>query len=179
MREVSTRDLVTRAQAGDKEAFAMIFDRFHDEVYRFAARRLGDPVLAQDVAAETFVALFPGIRRFRWTGVPFEAWLYTIARRRIADELRGQARSARVGEACKQFETESAPAPSLEGAIDMRAALARMPWAEREILELRFMEDLDAAQTALRVGKTPGAVRVAQHRALARLREMMDEGENR
>src|SRR6266508_3826081 len=79
--------LVERARSGDREAYAMLVERFHDEIYRFAARRLGDPVAGQDAAADTFADAFGAIRRFEFKGAPFEAWLYTIARPRVTDQL--------------------------------------------------------------------------------------------
>jgi RNA polymerase sigma-70 factor (ECF subfamily) len=152
----------------------MLFHRFHDEIYRFATRRVGDPALGQDVAADTFADAFGAIHRFRWKGVPFEAWLYTIARRRIADHLRVRARSTIVGDMPERA-GEDETGSILDG-VHVRALLASLSEADRELLELRFMEDLDVEQTALRLGKSEGAVRVAQHRALGKLRAAAAEG---
>jgi len=175
--EQETYALVERARSGDREAYAMLFDRFHDEIYRFATRRLGDPVAGQDAAAETFADAFKGIARYEQTGAPFEAWLYTIARRRIVDQIRIRARHDHAA-----LSPEDGLQPSLGGhegsIIDgllLRALIARLPESERDVVELRFMEDLDVEQTARRLGKQPGAVRVAQHRALTKLRTMMHE----
>ncbi|MFN2615371.1 MAG: RNA polymerase sigma factor [Actinomycetota bacterium] len=171
MNEVATEDLVARAQAGETEAFAMIFERFHDEIYRFATRRLHDPQAGQDAAADTFVDAFAGLHRFRWRGVPFEAWLYTIARRRVADRLRAGARSTPA-----LVDVSPDHATVVEDQMHVRSLMAELSPSEREVIELRFMEDLDVEQTARRLGKNAGAIRVAQHRALARLRTMMAEG---
>ena len=153
----------------------MLFDRFHDEIYRFATRRIGDPVAGQDVAADTFADAFKSIPRYQPTGAPFEAWLYTIARRRIVDQVRSRSRHdhAELGDAAAH--TENGHEASVVDGMLLRALIARLPEAERDVVELRFMEDLDVEQTALRLGKQPGAVRVAQHRALLKLRTMMHE----
>jgi len=174
MDEVAVRELVGRARSGDEEAYTMLFHRFHDEIYRFATRRLGDPDAGQDVAAETMADVFAGLGRFRWRGVPFEAWLYTIARRRTVDRLRARARNGH-----EEFPADVAVSDHSDAIVDaarVRAAIADLPRAERDVVELRFMEDLDVEQTALRLGKRPGAVRVAQHRAIARLRVALDGG---
>ena len=175
--EQETYELVERARSGDREAYGMLFDRFHDEIYRFATRRIGDPIAGQDAAAETFADAFRALPRFKQTGVPFEAWLYTIARRRIVDQVRTRARHDHA-----ELSSDDLAMPSSTGheasVVDtmlLRAVIARLPDGERDVVELRFMEDLDVEQTALRLGKQPGAVRVAQHRALMKLRTMMNE----
>ena len=175
--EQETYALVERARSGDREAYAMLFERFHDEIYRFATRRIGDPVAGQDAAADTFADAFRGIHKFQQTGAPFEAWLYTIARRRIVDQVRVRSRHDHAA-----LPADEALSPSSNGheasvidAMLLRALISRLPETERDVVELRFMEDLDVEQTALRLGKQPGAVRVAQHRALTKLRTMMHE----
>jgi RNA polymerase sigma-70 factor, ECF subfamily len=172
MDEVTVRDLVEHARRGNQEAFTMLFKRFHEEIYRYATRRLGDPDAGQDVAAETMADAFSGIHRFRWRGVPFEAWLYTIARRRSVDRLRSQVREPR-----DDIPADASLPDHSDAVVEsarIRAAIAELPPTERDVVELRFMEDLDVEQTALRLGKRAGAVRVAQHRALVRLRASLE-----
>lgn len=175
MEEVSTADLVGRARDGDREAYAMLFSRFHDEIYRFASRRIGDPVAGQDIAADTFVDAFGSIARFKWRGVPFEAWLYTIARRRIADLMRARARADRLTPPLEPSVASDHSGAVLD-ALHVRDLISRLSESERDVIELRFMEDLDVQQTALRLEKSAGAIRVTQHRALQRLRAMAAEG---
>jgi RNA polymerase sigma-70 factor (ECF subfamily) len=174
--EQETYALVERARSGDREAYAMLFDRFHDEIYRFAARRIGDPVAGQDAAAETFADAFKGIARYEQRGAPFEAWLYTIARRRIVDQIRIRSRHDHAELSPEDGQPSfGGHENSIVDGLLLRALIARLPESERDVVELRFMEDLDVEQTALRLGKQPGAVRVAQHRALTKLRTMMHE----
>jgi RNA polymerase sigma-70 factor (ECF subfamily) len=174
--EQETYALVERARSGDREAYALLFNRFHDEIYRFATRRIGDPVAGQDAAAETFADAFKGIGKYEQTGAPFEAWLYTIARRRIVDQIRVRARHDHAALSSEDIQTSfDGHETSVVDAMLLRALIARLPDSERDVVELRFMEDLDVEQTALRLGKQPGAVRVAQHRALTKLRTMMHE----
>jgi len=168
-----TSALVDRARAGDGDAFAMLFEQFHDEIYRFAARRVGDPMLAQDISGETFADAFSSIRGFQWRGAPFEAWLYKIARRRVVDALRRRDRAMREpsGEAHLADHADA-----VSGSMHVRALIAQLPRSERDVIELRFMEDLDVEATARRLGKRPGAVRVAQHRGISKLRRMLEAG---
>ena len=175
--EQDTSALVERARTGDREAYALLFDRFHDEIYRFATRRIGDPVAGQDVAADTFADAFRSIRHYHNNGAPFEAWLYTIARRRVVDQIRSRTRHEHGELAGDELlgRLSSGHEASVVDAVMLRALIARLPESERDVVELRFMEDLDVEQTARRLGKQPGAVRVAQHRALIKLRTLMSE----
>src|SRR5215207_1421597 len=79
--------LVAAAQA-DPEAFADLYNRYYSQIYRFAHRRTGDPVIAEDVAAETFLAAFKSLPRYEWRGIAFSAWLYRIAATVIAGQHR-------------------------------------------------------------------------------------------
>lgn len=173
--QLGTDVLVGRARTGDREAYGMLFDRFHDEIYRFSTRRVGDPVLGQDIAADTFADAFGAIPRFQWRGVPFEAWLYTIARRRVADALRARGRSE-VDVPQSGIRWVPDHAAGVVDSMHLRELIDRLPDGERDVIEMRFMEDLDVAATARRLGKSPGAVRVAQFRAIARLRGLIAEG---
>lgn len=166
----STRDLVARARHGHADAYLMLFERFHGEVYRFATRRTGDHWVGQEIAADTLADAFAGIHRFRWQGAPFEAWLYTIARRRIADHHRARAKApAPVAPPVDHGDIAARIAD-----VDLVRRLVEMlPPAEREVIELRFMEGLDVRQTARRLRKRTGAVRIAQMRALDRLRGLI------
>src|ERR1051326_4186866 len=128
MDEMTVRDLVGRARSGDQEAFTMLFQCFPDEIYRYATRRLGDPDAGQDVAAETMADAFSSIHRFRWLGVPFEAWLYTIARRRSVDRLRSRARDRR-----EEVPADASVPDHSEAIVEsaqIRAAIAELPPTE-------------------------------------------------
>ena len=170
---VETDELVARARSDDEDAYMMLFERFHDEVYRYATRRLGDPASGQEVAADTMADAFAGLHRYRAGRGPFEAYLYTIARRRVADRFRHLARTPMAGDVEPDGVTPDPSTGVVEG-IALRELVQTLPPTERDVVALRFMEGLDVEATARRLGKKPGAVRVAQHRALRRLRDRME-----
>src|SRR6266545_7160929 len=93
--EVDVEAVVRRARAGDRDALGELYDRFRDRVARFATGRLGDPEKAEDVTSETFEAVLRGLAAYR-PGMDFEAWLFTIAHRRVSDHFRRQARRREV-----------------------------------------------------------------------------------
>jgi RNA polymerase sigma factor (sigma-70 family) len=93
--EVDVEAVVRRARAGDRDALGELYDRFRDRVARFATGRLGDPEKAEDVTSETFEVVLRGLAAYR-PGTDFEAWLFTIAHRRVSDHFRRQARRGEV-----------------------------------------------------------------------------------
>jgi RNA polymerase sigma-70 factor (ECF subfamily) len=155
-------------------------------VARFATGRLGDPEKAEDVTSETFEAVCRNLGSYR-AGTDFEAWLFTIAHRRVADHFRRRYRRQEVAldEALPGAEGHGLPGdvPAVTGpeeallAAERRAEVAgafrRLRPDQQEVLALRVLGGLSAAQVGEVLGKSEGAVRVAQHRALQSLRTAM------
>ena len=142
-----------------------------EKVYAYVAYRLGDGADAEDVTSETFEralryrASFDGRR-----GEPI-AWLIGIARRCIADaSLRGETPTAEVPERAVEGHEERAV-----GRLDLRASVARLDERERELIALRYGADLTARQIGELLEMQTNAVEVALHRALARLRGLLEE----
>jgi RNA polymerase sigma-70 factor, ECF subfamily len=169
--------VLASAQAGDEEAFACVFRDVQPALLRYL--RVITPE-AEDVAGDTWVQVVAGLAGFRGEEDAFRAWLFTIARHRAADAGRSRARRPAVplapGETADQPMAPDAADVALE-AISARAAVAligALPRDQAEIIMLRVVAGLDAADVARIVGKSPGAVRVAAHRALRRLAGLVD-----
>jgi RNA polymerase sigma-70 factor (ECF subfamily) len=173
--EVDVAAMVRDARAGDAHALGRLYDAYRDRVARFATGRLGDPERAEDVTSETFEAVCRNLHAFR-DGTDFEAWLFTIAHRRVADHFRRRSRR-------REVELDEAVQPALGGPeeavlaaerqAEVAAAFRRLRADQQEVLALRVLGGLSAAQVGEVLGKSEGAVRVAQHRALSSLRESM------
>jgi RNA polymerase sigma-70 factor, ECF subfamily len=187
--EVDVEAMVRDARAGDARALGRLYDTYRDRVARFATGRLGDAEKAEDVTSETFEAVLRNLGSYR-AGTDFEAWLFTIAHRRVAGVFRRRSRRREVAldEAVQMTDRGgrdplSGPLPAVGGSEE--AVLAAERWAEvagafrrlradqQEVLALRVLGDLSATQVGEVLGKSEGAVRVAQHRALRSLREAM------
>ena len=170
---------VEGARRLDPDAWEALYKRLYPGLYGFAARRLGVE-LAGDAVAETMARAVAGIGKFEWKGAGLDAWIYGILRNVVADVHRGRARDAR-----RRVPAALADADPLEHvvhteeAMRVRRAFAELPAADRELLELRVIGGLDANQIAVVLGKRPGAIRMAQSRALARLRHALDSEEPR
>ena len=165
------------ARTGDEAAFARIFRDIQPALLRYLRVIATDP---EDVAGETWVQVVTGLRRFRGGEQDFRAWLFTIARNRAADVGRSRARRPVVPldmtEAAQLLTTPDAADQALE-AVSTQAAMTlikSLPPDQAEIIMLRVVAGLDTNAVAHIVGKRPGAVRVAAHRALRRLAEVVD-----
>jgi RNA polymerase sigma-70 factor (ECF subfamily) len=176
--QARVRALVRAAQDGDRESFGRIFDEFHLPVYRYIAARLESATDAEDAAAETFAAAFVNIRHFRWRGPPFEAWLFRIARSKVVDHQRRLQRrptSRNAGEWTLPAQTGD-PSRNVvwhEEQAQLLAAVRRLSMDQREVVALRFFADLSVPEVAQVMGRSPGAVRQLQFRAVTALRQRM------
>jgi len=165
------------AQGGDESAFACLFRDVHPALLRYLQVITPD---AEDVAGDTWLHVVKGLPRFRGGEEAFRAWLFTIARHRAVDAGRSRARRPDVPLALTEAEQQPAPLDVAELALEaistqsVLAMLRTLPRDHAEIIMLRVVAGLEAADVARIVGKTPGAVRVTAHRALRKLAELAE-----
>ena len=178
-------ELVTAAMAGDRNAVGRVLTIIRPLVVRYCRARLGAPdrssASADDVAQEVCLAVLTALPGYGVQGKPFLAFVYGIAAHKVIDAHRASARNRSEPVADVPDSVEAADGPEqralrVELSGEMGRLLDQLPDKQREILVLRVVVGLSAEETAEAVGSTPGAVRVAQHRALARLRKSMPEG---
>lgn len=179
-------ELVARAMAGEAEAVGRVIAIIRPLVVRYCRARLGrmdrSSVSADDVAQEVCLAVLTALPGYRVQGRPFLAFVYGIASHKVIDAHRAATRNRSEPVADLPDSVEVADGPEqralrVELSGEMARLLDKLPDKQREILVLRVVVGLSAEETAEAVGSTPGAVRVAQHRALARLRKSMPEEE--
>jgi RNA polymerase sigma-70 factor (ECF subfamily) len=177
------RQLIERAQHGDEDAVATLYETYSEIIYRYVFYRVPTTADAEDLTAEVFLNMVKQLPRYRMTGVPFEAWLYRIAAARVADFYRHSGRRVQV----ELSETlgDSTPLPEeqilRQQEIDtLRSALEQLGEEHQTILFLRFRERKSHEEVARILGKTVDGVRSAQHRALSRLADLLgSEGKTR
>ncbi len=170
---------VAEAAAGSRDALREVVEIIRPIVVRYIRARIGSAersgLSADDVAQEVCLAAIQALPRYQDQGRPFLAFVYGIASHKVADAHRAAARnrSEPTDVVPERFSLEAGPeqmALQSDSAARMNRLLAVLPEKQREILTLRIVVGLSAEETAEAVGSTPGAVRVAQHRALARLK---------
>lgn len=146
----------------ETDAWAALFEEHRHLVYRAALAQVGERELAEDVTAQVFLEAIEGIGRYRDRGKPISGWLLAIARHRSLDAIRKRRREARS----EPISAGASPEPS-SAALD---ALHVLTPEQREVVHLRFVEDLSIETVATMTGRSPGAVKSLQHRALRQLR---------
>jgi len=170
---------VAEAAAGSRDALREVVEIIRPVVVRYVRARIGSTersgLSADDVAQEVCLAAIQALPRYQDQGRPFLAFVYGIASHKVADAHRAAARnrSEPTDVVPERLSLEAGPeqmALQSDSAARMNRLLSLLPEKQREILTLRIVVGLSAEETAEAVGSTPGAVRVAQHRALARLK---------
>ncbi len=173
------RPLVDAARAGDEAALSELYSLYFPRVYRYILARTGNPYDAEDLAEEVFLRVLDAIERFQWREAPFSAWLFRIAHNALISQRRkdgARGRSAPLSEGLPL--DAQGPEELVENRLAlneiMRAAQG-LPEAQRQVISLRFAAGLSVAETARAMGKGEGNVKVIQHKAIAKLREMLGQ----
>jgi len=164
--------VLARAQRGDEAAFARLWLDVNPALVRYLRVVSGE--VDEDVAAEAWVTVVRGLARFRGDEMAWRGWVFTTARRRAVDE--GRRRARRRALLVPIGRTSPDPAQEVLGSLDTEAALALVATLgplQAEVIALRVIAGLDVESVARLVGRRPGAVRVAAHRGLRRLAQIM------
>jgi RNA polymerase sigma-70 factor (ECF subfamily) len=162
-----------RAAQADAAAFGTLYRRYLDRVYGYCFYLLGDHHDAEDVTGRTFIAALAAIPRFRDEEASFRSWLFRIAHNQVANALRTRSRrrTARL-DLVPEPVGEPDPADAATTADDarrVRRALGALAEDRRQVVVLRFVDGLSAREIGAVLGRSEGAVRVLQHRALREL----------
>jgi len=172
------QDLVRRAQDYDPAAFGEIYERYFNGVYKYIYYRVGDQVMAEDIAMDVFAKAMESIDGFAFRGVPFSAWLYRIASNLVVDHFRRQPTQATVSLEEKLVADVAQSSQLLEqefSHLALRQALAELTDDQQQVVILKFVDGLSNLEVAQVLGKTEGAVKSLQHRALASLGRVLGE----
>jgi len=173
---------IARASGGDREAFGQLYERHSLRVFRHAYFLTGDLTLAEDLTAQTFLKALEAIPRFEDRGVPFIAWLLRITVNLAINYKKAlkNAHHSQLPETLEDDDTLGSPEDSCTLKSEGEQVWNRvkhLPFDQRQVIVMRFMDDLPYSTVAEVLGKSIGAVRVIQFRALANLRNMMHDDE--
>jgi RNA polymerase sigma-70 factor, ECF subfamily len=174
---------VRLAQEGSAHAFALLYDRYVDQIFAYVYHRVGHRQTAEDLVGDVFLRALRRISTFKWQGVDFGAWLMTIARNRVHDHFKS-AKFRLEATVDEVFDTPVEHSPdNPEQALltadltkQVHDAIRQLKGEQAEVLYLRFIQHLNVAETAAVMGKTDGAIKALQYRALKSLSKLMPEG---
>jgi RNA polymerase sigma-70 factor (ECF subfamily) len=169
------RELVARAQAGDRDALEELYLLHFDRIYGYLHMTVGNRHDAEDLTTQTFVKMLESIGRFRWQSAPFSAWLFRIAHNLAMDHFRSTRRwqpeeevPEPPGSAERSAEDEAMHSIGRESMLEL---IDKLSPEQRQVLSLKFVFDFSNGDVATILDKTEGAVKSLQHRALVSLQK--------
>jgi RNA polymerase sigma-70 factor, ECF subfamily len=180
-REAELDTLAGMAAAGDKDALNRLLGLLRTPVVRYCRARMGEGIglqTAEDVAQDVLFAVCGALGRYRPGETAAMAFVYGIARNKVVDAFRAAGRDHSDPTEAVPDAFSDGPGPETAAVLgtevsELRTMLEQLPATHREVLVLRIALQFSAEETALAVGSTSGAVRVTQHRAMAKLRAML------
>lgn len=174
--ELASERRLIEASQKDPRRFGQLYERYFDRVYAFALARTGDRTAAEDVTADTFRQAFQNLDRFQWRGVSFSAWLFRIAANNATDLGLKRARETALDELPDEpssgWEEEFL---EVEDRVRVIEQVRRLPKDQLQVIAMRFGEERSIKEVAQALGRSEGAVKQLQFRALQNLRGWIGE----
>ncbi len=171
------QQLVEQAKL-DPEAFGQLYDIHFSRIYSYIYRKTGDRQVAEDLTSDTFMKALANIKRYRYTGQPFAAWLYRIASNVVTDYYRSRRVTASLDDGLPLASSEGDPEEAALQLDDQQAvarAIRTLSPDQQDVVLLRFSAGLKLKEIAKVVGKTEGAVKALMFRALSGLKGKLTE----
>jgi RNA polymerase sigma-70 factor, ECF subfamily len=171
------RRLVEYAQQGDREALEALYLLHFDRIYSYLHMSVGNRHDAEDLTTQTFLKMLEAIGRFRWRSAPFSAWLFRIAHNLAMDHFRASKRwqpeeEVPEPEGSEESSAEDAALESI-GRRSMLELIETLSHEQQQVLTLKFVFNFSNGEAATILGKSEGAVKSLQHRALASLQKQV------
>ena len=175
------RSLVERAQEGERNALEELYLLHFDRIYSYLHMSVGNRHDAEDLTTQTFLKMLEAIGRFRWRSAPFSAWLFRIAHNLAMDHFRATKRTQPEEEVpeppgSEEISAEDEAMQSI-GRQSMLELIENLSPEQQQVLTLKFVFNFSNGEAATILGKTEGAVKSLQHRALVTLQKKLEQRE--
>ncbi len=177
---VAEWEIVRRAQQYDEGALQSLYELYYQKIYNYAFLQMGDIHAAEDLASDVMLKMIESIKAYQFKGLPFGAWLFRIARNRLIDLHRRRKRRGEVDLSESLAGTLASPQALAEMALQrgqLQVALKHLTDEQRQVIVLKFIEGFDNRSIGRIMGRSEGAIKSLQHRALAALRRVLHEGD--
>jgi RNA polymerase sigma-70 factor (ECF subfamily) len=171
-------EIVRRAQSYEDDALQSLYEVYYPKVYNYAFLQLGDVQAAEDLSSDVMLKMVESIKSYRFKGLPFSAWVFRIARNRLIDLHRRRKRRGEVDLSESIAGTLASPQVMAERAIErgqIQVALKHLTDEQRQVIVLKFIEGFDNRSIGSIMGRSEGAIKSLQHRALGALRRILYE----
>jgi len=179
LQEADDSELIACAARGDREAFGALYERYVFRVFRHVYYLTSDPHTAEDLTAQTFLNALEAIPRYQMRGVPFLAWLLRIAYNLTVNHRKVRRNgTTQLPEGLEIEGTTYSPEASCEAKAEgerVWEGVRRLRDDQRQVIVMRFIDGLSYPDIARVLGKSIGAVRVIQYRALCALRRKLED----
>jgi len=175
MTEEHLNKAIERSKSGDHGSFGIIYDHFSPKIYKFIFFRVGHKEVAEDILSDTFVKAWNKIDQMT-SPQSLQGWLYQIAKNNIIDYYRIKKSVVDLEEVAEFLEDGTSPVDDLNLELDQKRILkllTQLPLDQQQVIKYKFFEDMTNEEIAFVMNKNAGAVRVLQHRAIAKLKELV------
>ncbi|MEK9173594.1 MAG: sigma-70 family RNA polymerase sigma factor [Patescibacteria group bacterium] len=170
-------NLIQGAARGESSAFGQLYDLYQPRIYRFVLIKVGQREEAEDLTHQVFLNAWQNMKGYKSRGFPFSSWLYRIARNKVIDFYRTKRESISID----RVDPEIFLAPAIQQfsfdknieAEGLARAIQELEPNYQDVVIMRFVEDLTVAETAAALKKSQGSVKVIQHRAIKKLKEIL------
>lgn len=168
--------IIKRAQNGNPEAFGLLYDHYHEQIYRFIYLKTNQKEDAEDLTHQVFLQAFRKIKDYKDYGFPFSSWLYRIARNEVIDFYRSKKNSVSLEDISNILKIEDDKKNDLDFKIqleEVKKAILRLKPEYQDVIIMRFIDDLSIKEVAKILDKSEGAVKLIQHRAIIALKKIL------
>jgi len=171
-------DLVARASQGSGEAFGQLYQLYVDRIYNYIYYKTGHSVDAEDLTEHVFIKAWEAIRRFRFEGKPFAAWLFKVARNVVIDHYRTRKSNSDLSEVISAIAHDGDPEDYAQRRATgqlLMTAIRRLTDEQQQVILLKFIDGMDNTEISATMGKKEGAIRALQYRALLALQRILQD----
>ncbi|MGC9046645.1 MAG: RNA polymerase sigma factor [Minisyncoccia bacterium] len=173
--DTEEQKLIKNAQKGENQAFAELYDKYVDKIYRFILLKVGRKEDAEDLTQQVFLKAWQNVKSYKPQGYVFSAWLYKIAHNTVIDYYR-RNKSHKSLDAIQEigYEISTTVLDDKNDLIKIKNAIYQLETTQQSVIIMKFIDELSNKEISEILGKSEGAIRVLQHRALKELKKYLE-----